>query len=186
MLFRSLIDDAIYKSFYGRATTSGNRHGQLYKSTDDGETWTFVRNCPDAGIGNYEENQMIRDPVTGLVIMTLRTDATKKVDVMYGINEKFWTTPHFGFDSYAKPCIAASANGTLLCLGRDATTTRPTFHWSNDLGKTWTTGFCTPRETFQTYGGVVWINGRFCAVWAEDESFPSGPCRIYRNFFDEI
>jgi hypothetical protein len=185
----------LYKSLYGRTTSSGNRYGQLFEVTGNGTGMTFIRNLPSPeSIGNFEEVQIEQLP-NGMLLALLRTDSNKKTYAMHGATEKIWTQPVYAFDNWAKPAFGVSPNGSVLVMGGidDGNGGRlPTYHWSNDMGKTWHTELISDRVKHQSYGDVQWVgsvpgvgDNLFCAVWAEDDSFPDGPCRIYREYFQE-
>lgn len=188
-----VVGSTIYKSLYGRTGSSGNRYMQLYKSVNNGESYSLVIRVPVPAGKDYEEVQLRRFS-DGLWLAMMRTDTDKTVEVMYGYAEDVWSAPiAIGYSGWGRPTFDISPSGTLAVLGRNASEGGyANYMWSSNRCKTINTGLMSARETFQTYGSVMYVgavagvgDSCFLAVWAEDESFPSGPCKIYRNYFIE-
>jgi hypothetical protein len=191
-----VVGTKIYKSLYGRTESSGNRYMQLYVSEDNGESAQLIIRTPVPAGKDFEEIQLGRYS-DGLWIALVRTDTDKILHAMYGYAPDKWSPPFpLGYLSYGRPSFAISPAGTLLVLGRhgsgDDDDGRPNFMWTADRGKTINTDFISERTTFQTYGDVMYVgsvpgvgSSCFLAVWSEDENFPNGPARVYRNYFVE-
>lgn len=179
-----------YQACYGRASSSGARHAMIYKNENNGDpnSWTKLSNISlPAGVGDYEEPG-IAAFLNKIIVGILRSDALDRSDFVYSLDGGIiWSRPqNIGYPSIGKNPVAISPNGTILTVGRDATTERIIYTWSNDYGKTWAAPqFASESTNYYTYAGLVWKDGRFVCVWSGDENFPSGPANLYRTFFYE-
>lgn len=179
------VGNTIYKSLYGRTASSGNRYGQLFKSTDNGETMQFLCNIGQGATIDYEEVQLIQSP-KGYLIASLRSDSAGRTDFAFGFSETVWTWPYnVNLPNYGKPAMGISPSGTILMIGRHYDSDRVIWIWSNDDFQTVHWDYLSERTNYQTYSSIQWIGDRFLAVWAEDENFPNGPCKIYQEYFYE-
>lgn len=183
----------IYIAPFGKTdTVSPYRHIMLYKSSDNGLTWTKVANVSRPLLSNNYEEANVLKTNAGYWIATMRSDSNDRVDVSIGFSLNNWSIKgegiSTGFNSHGKASSAISPSGVIVITGRRASDNKAIWGWSNDGGKTFNENLITgvPND-YQTYGDVLWdsVNNRFLMVWSNDVSFPNGPAIIYGAFLTE-
>lgn len=189
-----LADNTILKSFYARGAGAGAREGVIYRSTDNGDTFTYYTTMYPISSANLEEPSLLRRS-DNLFISLVRSDPASTTFIMYSQNGKNWSDKQVAYPSKGKDPIAKSPSGTLIAFGRYSVAggdiDRSIVAYSNDGGKTWVWSFIGADSGRYMYAGVVWHAGigKFISVvCSEVAGFPinNGPTRLECMIFNEV
>lgn len=190
-----LEDNTILKSFYAtNEVPGGAREGVIYRSTDNGDTFTYYTTMYPNSSGNLEEPSLIRRS-DNLFISLARSDPHDSTFMLCSQNGKNWSWRQEAYPSIGKNPLAISPNGTIITLGRysvaGADLKRSIFAYSNDGGKTWVWDFLIADLSRYMYAGVVWHSGigKFISVVSVevDGSTPFvGPTKLMNIIFNEV
>lgn len=181
------------KPMYGRSTVTGNRGIFIYKSIDNGGSWSFHGTVIHEAnpIADYEEPYLVPLP-NGILRCTIKSETLDISLVSYSLNGGVhWSEPKFLMNSEGKNGIVCSPSNTLLAVGRKFPSTdwRIIYTSSPDMGNTWDTeAYADERTDMFMYAGGVWHPGRNKAIvaYGADENFPTGPCKIIIKTFSEV
>jgi hypothetical protein len=194
------ISGTLYKPYYARLTGSGNRDGVIYKSVDDGLTWTLHATMYPATSADYEEPTIFNNG-DNLIIGLLRSDPLGSTRWIYSTDEDVFAT----VNSWSAPTgttimpEAATSNGknpaaispskTILCMGRNTADGRAIIYYSFNKSRTWAKVYADARTGKYMYGGVVWhpVISKFITVHSVEVSTPlTGPCALVCMRWNEL
>jgi hypothetical protein len=153
------ISGTIYAPTYARPALTGNREGNLYKSTDNGLTWTSHAIMYTAISMDYEEPNIVNNG-DGLCIALLRSDSQQWTRSIYSPIENMFSSRNSwnatlqvdAFQSIGKNGVCATPSGLLVSTGRDVATGRTVVAYSANRGQDWTKAFMDARTGTYEYG----------------------------------
>lgn len=191
----------LYRPMYGRiGGGTGNEYTRLYKSVDNGITWTFVANSSSgaSGFSLGENNIIFRGD--GLLLYFMRGNVsaisgdTNPGNGMYlcwsvdnGVT--VWPRPQFMVPMFSKNMPAKFPSGTMVIVGRKLTDGWTVWTYSNDGGGS----FQTPvridaRNGENEYAGTIYdpFRSHIVSVWAvETGTLALSPTSLFCQTFTE-
>lgn len=178
----------IYKACYARGAGAGSREGPVYKKalTDDfsvQNSWTKMPMLMYQIEAFNGEEPTMRRMRNGAWIGFVRSDPDNKIYKVFSLDRGVtYSRISDAFPGLAKCGFDISPNGTIFGITREnGGTFRTIYFYSNDMGKTFTTGYADDRTGANMYGRAVWHNGlnRFVGLYAVETSTPNtGPTEI--------
>lgn len=195
-----LDDGTILHVLYGRAAGTGTREVLIFKSVDDGQTWTYVSTMAPPTARDYEETCIIKGR-NGLLIAIMRSDQAGSAYVSYSWDSGL--TWIYGPVSTADRPIAFSSiggysggacspSGGILAYGRSSDASwRTTVNYAADGGYAYVQSNQSSRTGAYMYGQFQWSNvlGQFVGVHAEENvgaTLGLGPCSVYITRYQEV
>jgi len=178
------IDGVLYTAVYGRTGSSGFRESALYKSTDDGMTWTRVSVIYPAGVNEPEEPELVHLG-QGMIGCLIRSDTVQKMLFRFSwpyTNYSEWTTADIqNFASVGSNGAAINPNtGGIMCLGRYTSGANTLVNYSGNRGQDWTQSenanssnwyYIYGNPIYDDYGNVSWD---YITIHAEENGLDPG------------
>jgi hypothetical protein len=191
----------LYRPMYGRINGgTGNEYTRLYKSVDNGLTWTFVANSSSgaSGFSLGENNIIFRSD--GALICFMRGNVTNLAGntntgngmyICWSVDSglDWWSRPIRVANIFSKMQPAKFPSGTMVIVGRDSVSVLYTMYgYSNDGGFTWNFSRIDARNGENEYAGTVYdpFRNHIVSVWAvETGTSGQSPTSIFYQTFTE-
>lgn len=183
------VGGVLYMPLYSRVSvTSGNEYVLIYKSEDDGETWTAYNSSVTTGAFSAGETELLVR-ADGLWLIKSRGNGG---GVRWSVNGGVDWWPD-GIDISNTPLsknpMAQSPSGLIVTVARQLSTNYSIYGYSNDGGYTWAYDRIDSREGSNEYAGVVWdgVNQRFVSVyWVETGTPFQSPTSMICRIINEV
>ncbi len=163
-----LPDDSLVFAFYYRTVAAGaNYRIALARSTDNGDTFTYVRDIASTVGVDYEEPYLIVDPNTNELVVFARIDqdhSIRRSAIDADTPTVAWPTPSIVTYSWHNPCVLYRAtDGLMILQGRnwESFDESGNLAWSavrvsNDFGLTWSRQVKITNWTQRSAQGDFW------------------------------
>jgi hypothetical protein len=154
-------NNILYKACHASTNGGSNYEGPIYRSIDNGVTWTFHALMYASSVNQYEEACIDFLP-DGTFIGLLRSNPNSTCSIIRSTNQGLtWSVPQVAFASRGKNAFAINPNTeTILAFGREPSGGRTIYGWSRNGGtETWTSGFLDGRGGEYMYGDFRWHPG---------------------------
>lgn len=168
------VSGTLYLPCYARPALTGTREGPIYKSVDNGLTWTLHALAYNSIPLDHEEPNFA--VANQIVTMLLRSDPQQKTFSIYSPVENMFVSRSSyntslqidAFNSIGKNGVCSTPSGLLVSTGRDPSTSRTIIAYSADYGQTWTSSFLDARTNAYMYGQFQYHHGlnKLMAVYA--------------------
>lgn len=185
-------NNVLYKACHAIVAGSSNYEGPLYKSTDDGLTWTRMSFIYPSSTHQYEEPCIDFLP-NGTFVCTLRSSADGTCSVTRSTDLGLtWSAPTVAYASGGKNGLAFNpTTTTMLSFGRELVSGRTIYAWSLNGGTdTFHKDFIDERQGVYMYGDFIWhpLIGKFIGVYAHESALGvafAGPTTIIMKAVEE-